>query len=254
MERPFQLDPSINIFLVFCIRSGRIGEETTRKPVNRKAVLVFADPIGLDLTRRRLPDSLRPLFQFGRLRAEVAADVHLFTSGSVVLPGVEVHQQTGRNFAERLERATEELAALGYEQIVIIGRDCPTLAAADISDAFAELALRRFVVGPDHRGGCYLIGLRAADRQFLRGIRWRRNTDCRQLQDRIGTNLSLLKVKQDLDSWADLHLLARAHSAFSRMVRFLLEQIDSLGRAPVVLSRGPAWQAFLARQQMPPPA
>ena len=48
-----------------------------------------------------------------------------------------------------------------------MGRDCPGLGALDIERAFAELTSKKLVLGPDHRGGCYLIAFRIADRMVL---------------------------------------------------------------------------------------
>ena len=192
--------------------------------VNRKAVLVFAHPLGLDLARRRLPRFLRPLLSLRRLQgAALAADFHLFTSGKISAPpGFQVHEQKRENFAERLEAALEEIARLGYEEVVLVGSDCPNLQSADIAVAFARLAGKRLVLGPDHRGGCYLIGLRTAERNLLRNIRWNRDRDRAQLSRRVDSGaLALLPVKQDLDSWADLRLLARAGHRLAQLAATL---------------------------------
>ena len=223
--------------------------------MHRKAVLVFADPIGLDLSRRGLPNFLRSLLDLRALvNGNVEADFHLFTSGPA-LPGVRLHRQRGATFAERLEAATEEVAALGYNEIVLVGRDCPLLDATDIARAFAELATHRLVLGPDHRGGCYLIALHASERPLLRGIDWKRNTDREQLQKRCGHGaVALLPIKQDLDTWQDLPLLARNADACGRLVDFFLAQVLSLGEASASFFVDSARQAERVRRQLPPPA
>jgi len=225
--------------------------------VHRKAVLIFADPIGLDLSRRGLPNFLRSLLDLrALLHRNVGADFHLFTSGPApALPGVCLHRQHGATFAERLEAATEEIALLGYREIVLVGRDCPHLCADDIAAGFAALSTKRLVLGPDHRGGCYLIGLHARDRHLLRGVQWKRNTDCEQLQRRCGNGeVALLPIKQDLDSWQDLHLLARGADACGRLIVFFLDQVLSLGKSTADFFVDSAQQAERVRRQLPPPA
>lgn len=222
--------------------------------MRRRAVLIFADNLGVDLARRRLPRAAQQLFRSHESAARVSgADVHLFTSASAAGDRPRVHAQTGASFAERLENALDVLAARGYDEIVTIGRDCPALSAADVALAFEQLAAKRLVLGPDHRGGCYLIGLRAADRELLRGIRWKRNTDCAELCGRCEeSDVSLLAPKHDLDSVADIQLLARTGEVASRLAAFLL----NLPHAAVL-----AWTAFVdlaaqalrERGQMPPP-
>ncbi len=240
-------------FSLFCICPGTSNEETPRNPVNRKAVLVFADPIGLDLARRGLPHLLRPLLNPYHAAERVGADVHLFTSGPAsATAGITLHQQRGRTFGERLERATDEIAHLGYDKIALIGRDCPSLEAADLVRAFRELEANKLVLGPDHRGGCYLIALRAGERHLLRGIRWRRNTDCAQLQERVQDEVVLLRTKADIDSWRDLPVLARTAERWGGLVAFLLRITFSLGERATDLVAF-AWRADRARHQMPPP-
>ena len=179
----------------------------------RRAVLIFADNIGLDLSRRRLPTAVSSLFRSPALSSLSAGafDVHVFGSVSCrIRGGRQFHRQCGGDFAQRFESAIETLTALGYSEVVAVGRDCPALVATDIEQAFAELQAHRLVLGPDHRGGCYLIALRTSDRALLRGIRWKRNTDCAQLCDRSGAaTVFLLPVKHDIDSWADLKLAAQ---------------------------------------------
>ncbi|MGI8431210.1 MAG: TIGR04282 family arsenosugar biosynthesis glycosyltransferase [Chthoniobacterales bacterium] len=221
--------------------------------MNRKAVLIFADPIGLDLARRRLPRFLRPLLSWRRLaKTSHLADLHLFSSGKLpTFEGCTAHEQVGANFAERLEAATEKLAAFGYDEIVVIGADCPSLAPSDIAMAFHELADKRLVLGPDHRGGCYLIALRAEDRALLQGVRWKRNRDYDQLRQRVAAGaVASLAVKLDVDSWADVWLLARAGHRLAEWCCAFLSAANATHNCFVDLSA----QALRVRGQMPPPA
>ena len=184
-----------------------------------------------------------------------AIDVHFFTSGNGAAAFTSfVHRQSGRSFAARFENAIETVAQLGYDEVVAIGRDCPGLRGRDIDQAFQELRSRKLVVGPDHRGGCYLIAVRSADRALLRDIRWKRNTDCAQLRQRCGENdVFLLPVKQDLDSWCDLRLLARADGALARLAAYLLARVSISGNW-ISEFVSAASRHIRISQQMPPPA
>ncbi len=114
------------------------------KPMPRRALLIFADDAKLDLARRGLPGAALPLLQFPSFRHEspVTADIHVFSSAA--RPSRDAgrsHRQCGAGFAERLENAIETLSALGYDEIVAIGRDCPSLGTADIAEHSRELVL-----------------------------------------------------------------------------------------------------------------
>jgi glycosyltransferase A (GT-A) superfamily protein (DUF2064 family) len=225
--------------------------------VSRRAVLLFAEETHLDLARRSFPAAARPLLNLPAFTSVLssAIDVHLFTSpGNADVAGSHVHRQSGRGFAERFENAIETLARLGYDEVVAVGRDCPGLHAFDIEHAFAELASKKLVLGPDHRGGCYLIAFRAADRELLREVRWKRNTDCAQLLRRAGAqNVFLLPVKQDLDSWSDVRIFARRGDTLARLASFLVDRflISHRQTAPIVSF---ATRHMRVRQQIPPPA
>jgi len=224
--------------------------------VSRRAVLVFADAVERDLARRAFPRAARPLLD---LRAStglsLGTDVHLFTSaGRVATFSEQIHRQSGHDFASRLENAVEKIHALGYDAVVVIGRDCPSLRAMDIERAFVELASKKLVLGPDRRGGCYLIAFRSEDRALLRDVRWNQNTDCAQLRARcVATDVLLLVAKHDIDSWSDVRIFARTGDALARLASFLLKVIcgPHLRIAHIVSF---ASQRIRVRQQMPPPA
>src|SRR3954463_8606445 len=117
-----------------------MSELDSANPTVRRAVLVFADSLAKDLARRAWSKRLSALLNLPRFDSQqIHADVHLFTTGIATrLPfsGATVHAQRGQSFGERLSNAFDELAQRGYDQIVIIGRDCPELGAVDILDSF----------------------------------------------------------------------------------------------------------------------
>jgi glycosyltransferase A (GT-A) superfamily protein (DUF2064 family) len=218
---------------------------------------VFADEIQVDLARRAFPKAARPLFEVAALGAKItgSADVHFFTSAKTSAPvNAFIHRQMGVGFRARFENAIETVARLGYDEIVAIGRDCPGLRASDVERAFAELKTRKLVLGPDHRGGCYLIGFHAADRGLLRDVRWKRNTDCAELRARCpAADIFLLAPRLDLDSRNDLRLFARGDDRLARLAAFLLCAVGAV-IAAVVEFISLASQQMRVRQQMPPPA
>lgn len=213
------------------VKDAHDEEMATRSP---QAILVFANPVAIDCQRRKWSRSFQRLFDTDRLvgLATPETDVHIFTS---MAPGlsrgnlytVHVQRYTGAGFGERLQDAVDCLTGLGYCKIVIIGSDCPSLTAGDILKAFKLLDDKRLVLGPDHRGGCYLIGLHGGDRVPLAQIRWHQNTDCAELLNRCGENVTAqLPVKIDLDTLEDLRLLARAESCWKAMALALLQSLN----------------------------
>ena len=210
--------------------------------MGKAAVLIFADAVERDLSRRRWPSQLAPLLALPDVGG-AGADVHRFTPD----------RQRGRTFGRRLSNAVADLAAAGYERIVIVGRDCPDLKASDVTAALAALEndQTRLALGPDHAGGCWLIGLRAADLHLLDGVKWRRGTDRAELTRRAGESaVALLDEKIDLDGTADLRIVHRTLE--------IVRALALLGLAPMrcPVPRAVHAQTELVRHrwQLPPPA
>ena len=230
-----------------------------------RALLIFADAQSLDLERRRLPGGFATLLRTPSSTACLApgVDRHLFTAhrfmrsrtSAAPAEAFTVHAQQGKTFGEKLEAAIESVAALGYAEVVVIGADCPQLDAADVATAFEQLTEHALVLGPDEHGGCYLIGLRLSERARLRGVRWQRNTDCQQLAANFGSARTfLLPVKLDLDTLADVRLLARSADRWAALARTLLAALDTRGRSTAVPARFIlALHRLRARWQLPPP-
>ena len=223
----------------------------------RRAVLVFAEATPVELARRAFPNAARPLLNLPAFGTELSGgiDVHLFTSGRGSIPsGSRVHRQTGSDFGARLENAIARINELGYDEVVVIGRDCPTLRPIDIEGAFGKLESRKLVLGPDHRGGCYLIAFRLCDRALLCGVRWKQHTDCAQLRDRcLPSKVCFLPLKHELDSWADIRLFARSGDPLAGLASFLVRVICGL-EISLTHFVNLALQRIRVRQQMPPPA
>ena len=72
-------------------------------------------------------------------------------------------QQRGADFGGKLTAAVGEVLAHGYRNVIIVGNDCPTLSVRGIRQAQMALEAGRPVIGPDIRGGVWLLGLRAED-------------------------------------------------------------------------------------------
>ncbi|MBS1867924.1 MAG: DUF2064 domain-containing protein, partial [Acidobacteria bacterium] len=213
--------------------------ESRQRPLRtRRALLLFADSLQTSCARKGWPAAFQSLLaaahlSFESFEAAEPFDFHLFTSpgGSRPTHSCQIHVQQGTSFGEKLENAIATLARLDYREIVVVGQDCPDLEPADIRRAFELLDHHKLVLGPDHRGGCYLIGIHASDRSKLRGVQWQKNTDFQALRRRFGVeNACQLAVKMDLDTWADVRLLAASASRWRNLAAFLLLSQSSNGR------------------------
>lgn len=75
-------------------------------------------------------------------------------------PDFKLIPQEGQTLGERLDYVLRQAQSLGFRQVAAINSDSPTLPAAFLSQAFAELDNPEvdIVFGPCEDGGYYLIG------------------------------------------------------------------------------------------------
>lgn len=126
---------------------------------------------------------------------------------------VTVRTQRGRDLGARLERMFRELFAAGYERVLVIGSDTPTLPRTRLLEALASLRRVEVVVGPTEDGGYYLIGCRRSPLpDIFRGIPWGTAQTFARTRARLRRTRVRFRVLPrwyDVDRPADLARLAR---------------------------------------------
>lgn len=83
------------------------------------------------------------------------------TIESTGIPIFHYHQdnQTGASFGERLANAYQEVFDLGYDSVISVGNDSPEINQLDWTNISEKLNNGENVIGPNLRGGTYLIGI-----------------------------------------------------------------------------------------------
>jgi glycosyltransferase A (GT-A) superfamily protein (DUF2064 family) len=103
----------------------------------------------------------------GNINADTELWVNLNThvnkiAASTLLPIIKYNEidQHGNSFAEKFTNAATFVFEEGYDNIIIIGSDCPDLKREHLIYATNKLANgNEIVAGPDKRGGIYLLGI-----------------------------------------------------------------------------------------------
>ena len=133
---------------------------------------------------------------------------------ALALPrGLRLRVQGRGNLGARLTRMFAALWSEGFERVVVIGSDSPTLPRRRLRDALAALRRADAVLGPARDGGYYLIGLRrTAKKRLFDGVAW--GTRRAFAQTRRNLRAADLRVRQlpmgyDVDTPADLQRLER---------------------------------------------
>ena len=116
--------------------------------------------------------------------------------------------QEGKDLGDRMKNTFSARFADGYEEVVIIGADSPSLPLVYIEQAFSSE--KDVVLGPSIDGGYYLIGMRGNLTDVFDGIAWSgdrvlKDTFCKLESNDV--SLELLPVWYDVDRSNDLIFL-----------------------------------------------
>lgn len=132
---------------------------------------------------------------------------------AALAPDFELLVQDGPDLGARLDNAVTHFLQQGYERVVVMDSDSPTLPPHCLTAAFAALELGADVaLGPCDDGGYYLIGLKRPAPRLLREVQMSTSrvvADTLALAREEGLLVELLPIWYDID---DAGSLARLHA------------------------------------------
>ena len=129
-------------------------------PIPHTAILLFS--------RTASAEAERKSFGGGKADQRITKALISRTEETIARTGLKLYRsdeasQRGATFGERLANAMEEIFALGEERLLVVGNDCPQTTASHLRSAAQKLEAGENVIGPDQRGGVWLIGLQRTD-------------------------------------------------------------------------------------------
>jgi rSAM/selenodomain-associated transferase 1 len=159
---------------------------------------------------------------------EEAAFEDVEREGSLMIP------QRGENLGERLTNCFADLFDLGFESVVVIGADSPTLPGEYVFDAFECFETDDdVVVGPAEDGGYYLVGMRKLHRRIFEDIPWGAAGVLDATIERAREaelNLVLLPEWRDVDTPEDFERLKRELGENREAAKFTRRFLKELGK------------------------
>lgn len=139
-----------------------------------------------------------------------------------------LRQQNGLNLGEKMNNAMQEIFYTGYNRVVLIGSDIPSVRAINIKRAFYLLNHSDVVIGPSEDGGYWLIGMK----KFISEVfnipesKWGDSSvldsTVKKLKD-SGIIYNLIDTLQDLDTPDDIKIfMSQANNQDRRTYKFFL--------------------------------
>lgn len=155
------------------------------------------------------------------------------------IPVYHFHEnnQKGSSFGARIANAYQEVFDLGYEQVISVGNDCPDLKNINWHDISTDLANGKCVLGPDKRGGAYLIGIQKQkfnQEQFER-LNWQKNTLYVELAQLCKNSAELVELERyrDLNSFQDIRLLLKVKASQDKFFKLISQLLQPLKKFAV---------------------
>jgi uncharacterized protein len=222
------------------IRKGLVEHPVLRCPGMPRALLIVGKPPEPGSTKTRLVPPLSAEQAAGLYRGFLLDSVDLGLglgwervtvihprSGRQALstllpPDVHLLEQRGHGLADALPYAFATHLAEGFDRVILISSDNPTLPLACLEQACSALDDRYDLsIGPSMDGGYYLIGMREPHLGVFHTIEWSTSRVYGQTLERarqLGLRVRSLPVWYDVDEPADLARLRRELAASAESI------------------------------------
>ena len=195
------------------------------------AILLFSESAKVQADKKMLDPSSHQNYQLIEKLNRRSGKV--VKQSGLDLVHIDERQQQGESFGEKLSNAIQYVLSLGYTRIITIGNDCPDLTAKDLIEARSKLEKDDIVVGPDYRGGTYLIGIGKGsfDPIQFKKLTWQtsslRSSFIHYAYD-LNFSINWLAPKADLNDATEVKRYWKQSAGIRKLVSQLLEAKKTL--------------------------
>tara|TARA_R100001369_G_scaffold29172_4_gene52762 strand:- start:257209 stop:257898 length:690 start_codon:yes stop_codon:yes gene_type:complete len=194
--------------------------------INQKtAVLIFANSSETEGINKR--------FSFGYDLFDTLNDHTIKTVEKTGLPYFRFSEkdQIGNCFGDRFTNAIQSLMDMGFENVITVGNDTPSLSKKHILEAVAGLENSEIVLGPSRDGGFYLMGLNSSqfNSEVFKNFPWQtlnlNNSIENYFSNKQNVEIKKLETLVDIDCLGDLKSLQEKINQFSASLKKALIQL-----------------------------
>ena len=188
-----------NLLLIF-IKNPEPGKVKTRLAATvgpEKACQIYLKLLSLTIDTAMEVDADRQVWYSSYIDSE----------DSISETDFKKRKQVGKNLGARMLHAFKSGFKEGYDNIVIIGSDCPDVNPVLFEQAFNELSEYDLVIGPSADGGYYLLGMNKLQPELFRDIDWSTERVLKQTLEKaksISLSVASLPELNDIDTIEDL--------------------------------------------------
>lgn len=195
------------------------------------AILIFTQEASKEATRKILTPSKKRKFNqlvFDKLnhfveRTAVAAvskanNLQIFYSSQLIKPN-------NSSFGQQLSTAIQVIFERGFEKVICIGNDCPALVENHILAAAKILQTVDTVIGPDNRGGVYLLGISSNGfrPEVFENLAWQSEKMLESyIKQADNQSIQMLEALSDIHTFQELQTYTKS----KYFIAFLLQIIE----------------------------
>ena len=160
------------------------------------------------------------------------------------------------SFGTQLVSSVKAVFEKGFQSVICIGNDCPELSLELLQKTVIHLQNGQSVIGPDNRGGVYLIGIQKADfrADVFENLPWQTARLQENLGQILGYKALLLPAIADINTEIDLRRWGKNAKSSASFAKLLLSLLDCLPSATVAQTAF-SFSFYIASHRLrPPPA
>lgn len=201
------------------------------------AILIFTQEASKEAARKMLTPSKNQgvnRLVFDKLnhfveRTAVAAasmvdNLHVFHSNQLIKPN-------GDSFGKQLSTAIQVVFERGFEKVICIGNDCPALDESRILAAAERLQKVDTVIGPDNRGGVYLLGISSKDfkPEVFENLAWQSEKMLESFMEQYSKKtVLLLETLSDIHTFQELQTYATSKYFIAFLIQFIEQTVSKI--------------------------
>jgi len=197
----------------------------------KKAILFFSRTAEEEARHKRFHDQLSYKGNVAIGKNLIDSTLETLASTNIPLISCFSSQQVGESFGERLTNAVEDVFASGYDQVMVVGNDCPFINESLVIESFESINQGQVVLGPAKDGGVYLLGLDKThfNKHQFAELAWMQSDLQESLKEyvtELSAEIQWLEEHSDIDSISDFSKLLKLLPKFS-LLRIQLTRIIS---------------------------
>ena len=195
------------------------------------AILIFTQEASKEASRKMLTplknrgvnrlvfDKLNHFVERTVVAAVSKADnLQVFHSNQLIKPN-------NNSFGQQLSTAIQVIFERGFEKVICIGNDCPALDKNRILEAAEKLQTIDAVLGPDNRGGVYLLGISRKDfkPEVFENLAWQSEKMLESyIEQADNQSILILEALSDIHTFQEL----QTYTTSKYFIAFLLQIIE----------------------------